>query len=415
MTTHLREELAALADTQSFSPDPSAWDRGRRVRRRDRVVRGAAIVAVVAAVVGIGSLATRPDAVGPAGSGEHEAAIPSVVPEPDGATLTDLAIGRASVAYVDERRAGMPVLVDASTGEARWADLPDFPELPGATMDDWFHGPWLALTPDGRHLAYPAGSWVERTPGRRSITTPWYRVVDLETGAASLVEVPPGTGTPRAISWTDDGRLSVDVQGPPTAKDQEPPIETWTIDPVTGDSLRSVLTGVLGPGVGVRPEEAAGGGISAPYPLDDERVRSVPFETDDGSDPTRALPADLYPDGAVVTPVGWAEDRLLVARVDAPAGSSVEGEHLVLMTSADIPESEWTYRILVEDVPDAPSLSIAVDLIPDLDGTSSQELTHDFGEVSGDDEGRGALPSALGGLMALLAGLAYIRMLQKQA
>ena len=44
MTTDLREELAALAETQSFSADPSAWDRGRRARRRARVVRAGAVV-----------------------------------------------------------------------------------------------------------------------------------------------------------------------------------------------------------------------------------------------------------------------------------------------------------------------------------------------------------------------------------
>ena len=43
------------------------------------------------------------------------------------------------------------------------------------------------------------------------------------------------------------------------------------------------------------------------------------------------------------------------------------------MTSPDRPESEWTYRILLRDLPDALSLSLAVDLIPDLDGTSAQE------------------------------------------
>lgn len=74
-----------------------------------------------------------------------------------------------------------------------------------------------------------------------------------------------------------------------------------------------------------------------------------------------------------------------MAQVDAPAGSYVEGEHLALLTSPDRPKSEWTYRILVRDVLDAPSLSLAVDLIPDLDGTSSQELTHDFGDASADN------------------------------
>ncbi len=60
MSTDLREELDALANTQTFSPDPSAWDRGRRARRRTRLAAGAAAVAVVAVVAGAGVLAVRP-------------------------------------------------------------------------------------------------------------------------------------------------------------------------------------------------------------------------------------------------------------------------------------------------------------------------------------------------------------------
>ncbi|PKH40757.1 hypothetical protein SAMN05192575_105142 [Nocardioides alpinus] len=365
--TDLREELSALAETQSFSPDPSAWDRGRRARRRSRVVRAAAAVAVVGVVVSAGAIAVRPDPVGPAGGVAREGAIPSVIPEGDGQPLTDLAIGRASVAYVDA--AGVPVLVDAETGEANRVELPDFPEQNVLElMGDHLTGPLLAVSPDGRRIAYPATSGMEREPGRQTFTTAWYRVVDLTTGEAELVDTPSGTGTPRAMSWTADGQLAVDLYGRSTAENIQPPVEAWTIDPETGDSSTSALTGVTAPG----------GGISAPYPLDDEPVAAVPFETSTGSDPSRDLPADLYPDGAVVTPIGWADNSLLVAQVDAPAGSYVEGEHLVLLTSPDRPESEWTYRILVRDVPTSSSLSLAVDLIPDLDGTSAQELTHDF-------------------------------------
>ncbi len=44
-----------------------------------------------------------------------------------------------------------------------------------------------------------------------------------------------------------------------------------------------------------------------------------------------------------------------------------------------MPEQQWTLRgSCARDVANQ-ELSIAVDLIPDLDGTSSQQLTHDFG------------------------------------
>ncbi|MFC7726415.1 hypothetical protein ACFQW6_14990 [Nocardioides sp. GCM10028917] len=370
MSTDLREELDALARTQTFSPDPSAWDRGRRARRRTRVAAGAAAVAVVAVIAGAGALVMRPSPVGPAGSTVPDGAIPSRITEPDGPVVTDLAVGSASVAYVDGFDFGQPVLVSATTGKAVHVELPDFPEIDRRTMDEWFHGPWLALSPNGRWLAYPAGTSVEQRGDVRTLSTGWYRVVDLSTGETRLIDPPPGTGTPRAISWTADGHLSVDLFGDPTSADGPPPLERWTIDPATGESGTAPLTGVPAPGMG----------ISAPYPTDDAVVRAMPFETATGTDPERRLPADLYPDGASVSPVGWADDSLLVAEVDGPAGSYVEGPHLVLMTSPDRPESEWTYRILVREVPDVASLSLAVGLVPDLDGTSSQELTHDFGD-----------------------------------
>jgi hypothetical protein len=360
MSTDLREELTALADTQIFSPDPSAWDRGRRARSRSRVVRGAAVLAVVAAVAGGGVLATRPSAIGPADHGVPGGAIPSVIGQADGPAVSFHDIHRASVAYVD-RTTRTPVLVDAVTGEAHFVELPGFPEPRVVDFTSSFMtGPMLAVSPDGRRLAYPATTSVDGPDGLPSISTAFYRVVDLTTGDAdTLLEVPVRTGTPNAIAWTADGDLIMDVPGFATEVGVEPAVESLTIDPETGDSSVPSLTGVPAPG----------DAISATYPVDDQPVAAVPFVTEDG-DLDRALPTDLYPDGAVVTPVGWADDSLLVARVD---------DDLALLTSPDRPDTEWTYRLLVRDVPDVEGLSLAVDLIPDLDGTSSQQLTHDFG------------------------------------
>lgn len=397
MSTDLREELDALARTQTFTPDPSAWDRGRRARLRTRVAAGAAAVAAVAVVAGAGVLATRPAGVGPAGDVVPDGAIPSRIAEPDGPMASDLAIGQASVAYVDDLEFGQPVLVSATTGEALRVELPDFPELDGETMDGWFHGPWLALSPDGRRLAYPAGTAVEQRRGVRSISTGWCRVVDLTTGESDLVDLPPGTGAPRAISWTADGHLSVDVVGDPTSAAEPPPLQSWTIDPATGDSSTSALTGVVAPGLG----------ISAPYPTDDDAVRAMPFETTTGTDPERPLPRDLHPDGAVVSPVGWTANSLLVAQVE---------DDLVLLTSPDRPASEWIWRVLVPDLPATQSVSLAVDLVPDLTVEADQELTHDFDAAApAADAGPDRLPYVLGGLMALLAGVAFVRMVQQQA
>lgn len=399
MSTDLREELDALARTQTFSPDPSAWDRGRRARRRSRVAAGAATVAVVAVVAGASALAVRPSGIGPAGDVVREGAIPSRIAEPDGPVVTDLAIGQASVAYVAPD--GSPVLVDATTGEAHAVELPDFP-VPGA-LDagaEYRRGPWLALSPDGRRLAYPTTSGFEREEGQIVNQTSWYRVVDLTTGESDLVDLPPYGGTPIAMSWTTDGEIAVDVFGRPTRQTSAtnpPPTISWTIDPVTGDSSSAPLTGVTAPGKG----------ISAPFPTDDTAVRAVPFETATGTDPDRALPADLYPDGAVVTPVGWADNSLLVAQVD---------DDLALMTSPDRPESEWTYRILLRDVPDVQSVSLAVDLIPDLTGDPEQELTHDFDAADEPPAPFGIEPSLFIGLgvAAAIAVLMALRWLWRR-
>ena len=95
MTTQLREELDALARTQSFSPDPSAWDRGRRARRTSRVVRGAAVLAAVAVVVGVGAIAVQPDREAPQPAGEvRGGAIPSRIELTNGAQVLAYAGGK---------------------------------------------------------------------------------------------------------------------------------------------------------------------------------------------------------------------------------------------------------------------------------------------------------------------------------
>lgn len=399
MSTDLREELDALARTQTFSPDPSAWDRGRRARRRSHLARGAAALAVVAVVAGAGTLAVRPSAVGPADDAIPDGAVPSRITEHDGAVLTDLTIGMASVAYV--RSDGAPVLVDATSGESHVVELPDFPTPEVLDRgNDLRRGPWLALSPDGRRLAYPTTQDYEREPGVTVNQTAWYRVVDLTNGESDLVDLPPYGTTPIAMSWTTEGRIAVDVFGRPTSRPTEtnpPPTISWTIDPETGDTSSAPMTGVTAPG----------GGISAPFPTDDGAVRAMPFETTTGTDPERPLPTDRYPDGAVVSPVGWTDNSLLVAQVD---------DDLVLLTSPDRPESEWIWRVLVPDLPATQSVSLAVDLVPDLTGDADQELTHDFDEVvPAAEAGPDRLPYVLGGLMALLAGVAFVRMVQQQA
>lgn len=403
MTTQLREELDALAHTHTFSPDPAAWERGRRARRRGRVVAVAAVLVLVASVGGLATLWTR-GPVAPAGRVDG-GAIPSVIDPPTGDTVTDLAFGRASVAYVDAD--AQPVLVDAATGEARRVELADFPEPEVYDVAaDYRRGPWLALSPDGTRLVYPTVTRFEREPGQDTFMTGWYRVVDLTTGESDLVDLPPSTGTPLAMSFTGDGQIAVDVYDKGRIGKPRPDVISWSVDQ-TGSSTRPLI-GVTAPG----------GGISATYPGPDTApespdaqdldapVRAVRFVTSSGTDLSRDLPADDYPDGGTVQPIGWADDSLLVARV---------GSDLVLLTSPDRPESEWVWRTLVRDVPEGLGVSVAVDLVPDLTGDPDQELTHDFAAVPAADGGPDRAPVVAGGILALLAGLAFVRMLRHRA
>ena len=126
---------------------------------------------------------------------------------------------------------------------------------------------------------------MEREPGQYTFTTPWYRVVDLATGTSEPVDLPASyTGNPLAMSWDSDGPIAVDVHGRPTGP-EEPPTEAWTVDPVTGDSASSPLTGVMVPGLG----------ISATYPVDTDPVTAVAFETSTRQRPVPRAPCGPLP------------------------------------------------------------------------------------------------------------------------
>lgn len=381
MTNQLREELDALADTQTFSPDPAAWDRGRRARTRGRVARGAAALAVVAIVVGVGAIVVRPDRAPVPPAGEvRGGAIPSRIDVTNGDVEEDFAIGRASVALGGNHL----VLVGAEDG--RYHHF----EASGAVF---------ALSPDGYRVAWWSDDGL--SPDRIAIA-------DLRTGEVTQFAHNGGRGAEVAeLFWRDADRLrwrGTDPDGQDVAAE---------ID-VTGPSESPSSS------VAERPEV---GGLPSPdsdviaLRSDGRTVQAVPFlEEGDGPGGSelsrgidRPLPQGLHPDGAVVQPIGWAEDDLLVAIVDPLPSDVVERPRLAILSSPDVPESEWVYREFLTRLPPE-ATSFAVDLIPDLTGDPDQELTHDFSAgAQVEDEGPGLLPYALGGLAALVAGLAFVR------
>jgi hypothetical protein len=108
------------------------------------------------------------------------------------------------------------------------------------------------------------------------------------------------------------------------------------------------------------------------------------------------FPDDTFGE-AVVRPLGWLDDRLQMLLVQEIAGTRAE---LVVTTPEVDATSTWRRSVGSVDTGVANSLSVAVDLVPDLDGTSSQELTHDFGDTTDDP------PAPLGIELSLFIGLA---------
>jgi len=387
MSSDLREELDALADTQTFSPDPSAWDRGRRARRRDRVARGAAALAVVAVVVGAGALAVRPDREAPQPAGEVPGgAIPSRIGLAQVEFGTWPPRGRMSVAYLS---GGGFTLVDAEDGTYELFGVDD-PSLALTRRSV------LALSPDGWRLAWTATDRIV--------------IADLESGEITPFAHNRGRGADVGVlGWRPDSRTLLW-----NGRDDEGQATAGLID-ATGP------TESVGAGVGRYGSHGvmSPSGDSIALPSDGEVPAAVFLQVPDdpvrssGEAVERPLPSDLYPDGAVVTPVGWADEDHVVAIVDPPPSDVTEHPRLAVFTSPDVPDAQWTWREFLPRLPPE-ATSFAVDLVPDLDGTSSQALTHDFGDTTPESpRPRGIELSLFIGLgvtaaIALLLGLRWL-------
>ena len=418
--SRLHEALEELSrDAPRPAPRPELWDRGRRLRRRDRLVSSALVLVMVLFVGGLATLVAGPPArVSPAEEVVPDGALPSRIEDVPqsltGAGSTDLAVGRASVAFISS--GAHTVLVSATDGSYHRVELPDRP---------WSRT--MRLSPDGTHLAYVYAV----RPDEGGDMVAGVAVVDLESGTDERWAAVNGGGTTVDISslgWSPDSRWLAwsgadvvswretgpvaDTTGTMGAIDTEQDVqsatratpgavgvsddglvvvvnreEQVTLDAVTSETTRTRLTGV-GPG----PRDVfAGGEMSdrATTSSDGSLTavgqwvtgRSSSFVTRDGEVLRRTLATDLYPRGGRVTPLGWAAPSLLMAMVEPVPGTGAYGgdaASLVLMTSPDRPKSAWTYRYVVRDLPDLAEVSVAVDLVPDLDGTSSQPLTHEF-------------------------------------
>lgn len=441
----LHDELQRLADTAPRPyVDPTVWDRGRALRRRDRVVTSAVVLVMVLIVGGVASFVVGPPrAIAPADQPVPEGAIPSRIytkvpddlikgPDPtygevswaDEVAEHDLAIGRASAAFAAQGATGsLPVVVGASDGTYHYLDLPGW--LGAGTLNDTSGPSGLALSPDGTQLAY---AWWDPTAPLDAPMPAGVRVVDLASGEIRTITLDGSNGVRvRALSWSPDSRwlawageemaswtpfstggalqvggrirpgsrTSETVPEPPNGQAGVGVTSSGTVVFVGTNAGRRVVTwdgttSNFRTDADLTPERVATAspdGRSVAIGSWKASTDALFVATETGAVTPRELARglDLYPDGAFVQPLGWATPDLVLSMVNPADGSediSFGNSELVVMTPPSRPAAEWTYRVIGsvdgDTLTSRLSLSVAVDLIPDLDGTSSQQLTHDF-------------------------------------
>jgi hypothetical protein len=107
-------------------------------------------------------------------------------------------VRRASAGYVTA--GGGAVLVSAGDGVHHRVDLPGFNDRWVTMQED---GPVLAVSPDGRRIAY---FWRERVPDGGPRVPAGVRVLDLGSGEAREYPLPGGVGVRvGGIGWSPDG------------------------------------------------------------------------------------------------------------------------------------------------------------------------------------------------------------------
>lgn len=415
-TEHLRTTLHRLADAGVPLPvDDDLWGRAQSARRRGQALAVAAVLVLVVTVGGVASVWPTADFESRTAAQEVPGgAIPRVIADvPDNLEATaveDLDLGRASAAFISSD--GDPVVLTAGDGTAHRLDLVsrDADSLA------------LALSPDGTRVAF------QEDPG---VGVTYLAVLDLTTGTTRRWVVNPDDGLViDMVAWSPGGtRL-----GWVSSAIGSTPAWAGTIRADGTDAVSSVLTrnassiavaddgdaalGQVDGGLRLLPLNGDGDAVDLPVQVgvgsfapDGAQVAlsggpgtaSYTFDLRD-----RGLSTHPFPDGtlgeSVVRPLGWVDDRIQLLLVQPVDGSGAE---LVVTTPEVDDQSTWRRRVgSVETSGVANSLSVAVDLVPDLDGTSSQELTHDFGTTTTPERdvswmvGLG-VAGAIAGLMAL--------------
>lgn len=435
MTELLKQELARIGDTVApVYVAPDTWARGRRARRRDRVLARAAVLVLIAMLGGVvglvrsGTTNLEPAVPGEDGIGWLPSAIYDVpdrlVKGPESPTNevewdsriaeTDLAVGRSSVAFLAGDYGFMPVVITAADGRYHPLALPGW-LLAGTINAAWFgDGMPLALAPDGRSLAY--AWWDPDAPLDRPMPA-GVRVLNLQTGVLRTISLYGGNGVRvETIAWSPDSRWLA-WRGKET--------KSWTPmssgggrlvagriapDATTSEALPQSNTGSLSLTISSEGRVAwlAGGRLAvwdggerlnwrkasspngleevtgpAAWAPDDDVIAFGSMEPMggvvlvDSRAATNELGLTVPPQPAntnvrVVQPLGWidATHFLMAVQQNHPDGNQVS----LAIRSAPLPRGKDAV-VTTTDFQSLTSLSVAVDLITDLD-----HPTNDFPE-----------------------------------
>jgi hypothetical protein len=191
------------------------WQRGRRRVRRQRVVLGSAAV-VLAVLTGFVALAAPSRTVVMPAVAPHAPAVPENVYLPDphlAGTAEEGPLGRLAVlgsaerAYGDSSFSPSAFGVSASTGTYRFLDLP------GQVL-----GTPVALSPDGRHLAYWTSGpttgtpYDDEVPSGSPAHTGGFAIYDTEDGSVARAPLASEHGLSETIPfWVDSTTVAFEV------------------------------------------------------------------------------------------------------------------------------------------------------------------------------------------------------------
>lgn len=205
MSTSLHDRLADLAaDAPPGSADPGLWDRGVRYHRRRRLGTAAIALVVVVGLVAIGALdwwRARPEPMPAGGTPALPTRIWTPSPWLPGTGEAGPPGQLAAVQYAERKGwtgtdPGV-VGISAATGEYRFLDLPDAHVADG-----------VALSPDGRRVAYWTTGQTRRSPNSAHGPVTGVAVYDTATGEVARHEVPTDHGlSVEDLVWADPDRL----------------------------------------------------------------------------------------------------------------------------------------------------------------------------------------------------------------